>query len=189
MQRATKKITIGMAFTPNKQVNIREEAATTTSLLTILFGIAPRERERLQFALIYFGDELFLASAQQWNDLCTYMAAMDTQLHMLQHYVKYFWALVEFRVGELGDELGTVATEVGDGAKVSGGPHPTLWKGVSINVETSLNLESEVKRVHNDVGDIELTTEQIEGKVEQLLNDIGGLKREVLQIVTLCLGY
>jgi hypothetical protein len=53
----------------------------------------------------------------------------------------------------------------------------------------SLKLELEVKQVRNDVVDIELTTEQIEVKVEWLLRDIGGLKREILKIATLCLGY
>jgi hypothetical protein len=95
----------------------------------------------------------------------------------------------------LEDEVGAVVTvmvmvmDVGDGAKVLGGPHPTIWKGVSSNFETSLSLESEIKQVCNGVGDIELTKEQIEGKVEQVLEDIGGLKREVLQIATLRMGF
>jgi hypothetical protein len=49
--------------------------------------------------------------------------------------------------------------EVGDGVAMSGGPHPTIWKGVSSNFETTLNLESDLKGVSVDVGDIEITME------------------------------
>jgi hypothetical protein len=46
-------------------------------------------------------------------------------------------------------------------------------------------MGSDFKRVLDDVIEMELTTEQMEGKVEQVLREIGGLKREVLQISTL----
>jgi hypothetical protein len=41
------------------------------------------------------GDDYFVVSAQQWNVLCAYLAALDTQLHMLQCYVKFLRALME----------------------------------------------------------------------------------------------
>jgi hypothetical protein len=41
-------------------------------------------------------------------------------------------------VEEVEDDMGAVVAEVGNGVEVSGGPHPTLWKGVSSNFETLL---------------------------------------------------
>jgi archaellum component FlaC len=108
---------------------------------------------------------------------------------MLHRYLKEFCLLTEARVEEVEDELGAVVAEVGNGVEVSGGPHPTLWKGVSSNFETSLAMGSDFKRVLDDVSEMELTTEQIEGKVEQVLREIRGLKREVLQISTLRSGF
>jgi hypothetical protein len=72
---------------------------------------------------------------------------------------------------------------------VSGGPHPTLWKGVSSSFETSLAIGYDFKRVLDEVSEMDLTAEQREGKIEQVLREIGGLKREVLQISTLRLGF
>jgi hypothetical protein len=57
---------------------------------------------------------------------------------MLQRYVKEFCSLTEARVEEVEDDMGAVVAEVGNGVEVSGGPHPTLWKGVSSNFETLL---------------------------------------------------
>jgi hypothetical protein len=48
---------------------------------------------------------------------------------MLQRYVKEFRSLTEARVEEEEDDMGAVVAEVGTGVEVSGGPHPTLWKG------------------------------------------------------------
>jgi hypothetical protein len=45
-QISTKKLTIGVYFTPNKWVNIQEGAAIMTSPLTVLFEIAHEEIER-----------------------------------------------------------------------------------------------------------------------------------------------
>jgi hypothetical protein len=121
--------------------------------------------------------------------LCPYLAALDTQLPMLQRYVKELRSLTEARVEEVEDELGAVVAEVSSGVEVSGGPHPTLWKGVSSNFETSLAMGSYLKRVMDEVSEMELTAEQRKGKVEQVLREIGGLKREVLQISTLRSGF
>jgi hypothetical protein len=92
-------------------------------------------------------------------------------------------------VEEVEDELGAVVAEVGNGVEVSGGPHPTLQKGVSSNFETSLAMGSNFKHVLDEVSEMELTAEQREGKVEQVLREIGGLKLEVLQISTLRSGF
>jgi hypothetical protein len=82
-----------------------------------------------------------------------------------------------------------VVTELGDGVVVSGGTHPTIWKGVSSNFEDTLTLGSYLKQVYDDVGKMETDTVQMDEKVDQLLRDIGGLNREVLQIVTLRSGF
>jgi hypothetical protein len=121
--------------------------------------------------------------------LCAYIATLDTQLPILQRYVKKFRLLIEVRVELVEDELGPVVAEVGNGVEVSGGPHPMLWKGVSSNFETSLAMGSNFQRVHDDVSEMELTMDLMEGKVEQVLREIGGLKREVLQISTLRSGF
>jgi hypothetical protein len=84
---------------------------------------------------------------------------------MIQRYVKEFRSLTEARVEEVEDELGDVAAEVGNGVEVSGGPQPTLWKGVSSNFETSLAMGSYFNRVLDKASEMELTTEQREGKV------------------------
>jgi hypothetical protein len=151
---------------------------------TVLFGIDSEERQQLQAVSLAPGEEDFCVSAQQWDALCAYLASLDGQLPMLQRYVKEFYLLTEARVEEVEDELGDVVAEVGNGVEVSGGPHPTLWKGVSSNFETSLAMGSDFKRVMDDVSEMELTREQMEGKVEHVLREIGGLKREVLQIST-----
>jgi hypothetical protein len=65
-----------------------------------------------------------------------------------------------------------VVTEVGDDMEVYGRPHPTVWKDVCSNVETMFALESEVKRVQTDEGDAEMIYGQMEGKLEQELNDV-----------------
>jgi hypothetical protein len=67
------------------------------------------------------------------------------------------------------NELGAVVLEVGNGVEVSGGPHPTLWKGVSSNFETSLAMGSDFKRVLDEVSEMELTAEKREVNVEQVL--------------------
>jgi hypothetical protein len=155
----------------------------------VLFGIDSEERQQLQAVSLAPGEGEFYVSAQQWNALCAYLAALDTQLPMLQRYVKEFRSLKEARVEEVKYELGAVVAEVGNGVEVSGCPHPTLWKGVSSNFETSLAMGSDFKHVLDEVREMELTAEQREGTLEQVLRDIGGLKREVLQISTLRSGF
>jgi hypothetical protein len=156
---------------------------------TVLSGLYPEERQQLQAISLAPGEEAFRVSAQQWNALCAYLAALDTQLPMLQHYVNEFRSLTEARVEEVEDDLGAVVAEVDNGVEVYGGSHPTLWKGVSSNFETALAMGSDLKRVLVDVVKMELTTEHMEGKVEHVLREIGGLKREVLQISTLRSGF
>jgi hypothetical protein len=85
---ATKKLTIGADFTPNKSVKVRDESPPLSVPPTVLFGIDSEERQQLQAVSLAPGDEEFCVSAQQWNALCTYLAALDTQLPMLQRYVK-----------------------------------------------------------------------------------------------------
>jgi hypothetical protein len=165
-RRATKKITIGADFTPNKRAKVRDESPPLSVPPTVLFGIDSEERQQIQAVSLAPGEEEFCFSAQQWNALYTHLAALNTRLTMLQHYVKLFLSLTEARVEEVEDELGAVVAEVGNGMEVSGGPHPTLWKGVSSNFETSLAMGSDFKRVLDDVSETELTTEQMEGKVE-----------------------
>jgi hypothetical protein len=70
-------------------------------------------------------------------------------------------------VEEVEDELGAVVAEVGNGVEVHGGPRLTLWKGVSSNFETSLAMGSNFKRVLDDASEMELTTEQMEGKLNR----------------------
>jgi hypothetical protein len=188
-RRATKKLTIGAAFTPNKQAKVRDESPPLSVPPTVLFGIDSEERQQLQAVSLAPGEGEFCISVQQWNALCAYLAALDTQLPMLQRYVKEFRSLTEARVEEVEDDLGAVVAEVGNGVEMSGCPHPTLWKGVSSNFETSLAMGSDFKRVLDEVSEMELTAEQREGKVEQVLREIGGLKREVLQISTLRSGF
>jgi hypothetical protein len=151
----------------------------------VLFGIDSEESKQLQAVSLAPGEEEFCVSVQQWNALCAYLAALDTQLPMLQRCVKELSSLTDARVEEVEDELGAVVAEVGNGVEVSGGPHPTQWKGVSSNFETSLAMGSDFKCVLDEVREMELTAEQREGKLEQVLREIGGLKREVLQISTL----
>jgi hypothetical protein len=188
-RRATKKVTIGAAFTPNKRAQVRYESPPPSVPPTVLFGINYEGRQQLQAVSLAPGDEELCVSAQQWNALCAYLAARDTQLPMLRRYVKEFRSLTEARLEEVEDELGAVVAEVGNRVEVSGGPHPTLWKGVSSNFETSLAMGSDFKRVLDDVSEMELTMEQMEGKVEQVMREIGGLNREVIQISTLRSGF
>jgi hypothetical protein len=93
-RRATKKLTIGAALTPNKRVKLCKAAAAAASPPTVVCGIAPEERVHLQTVTAQDADT-FMVSAQQWNALRSYLTALDTQLPMLQRYVKESRALTE----------------------------------------------------------------------------------------------
>jgi hypothetical protein len=172
-RRATKKLTIGTAFTPNKRVKVRNEISPLSAPPTVLFGIYSEERQQLQAVSLAPGEVDFCVSAEQWNGWCAYLAALDTQFPMLQRYVKYFRLLTEARVEEVEDELGAIVAEVGNVVQVSEVPHPTPWKGVLSSFERSLAMWSNFKRAMDEVSEMELTAEQREGKVEQVLREIG----------------
>jgi hypothetical protein len=144
-RRATKNLTFGADLTPNKHAKICDESPPLYVMPTVLFGIDPEERQQMQAISLAPGEEAFRVSAQQWNALCAYIDALDTQLPILQRYVKGFRSLTEARVEEVEDELVDVVAEVGNGFEVPGGPHPTLWKGVSSNFKTALDMGSDLK--------------------------------------------
>jgi hypothetical protein len=75
-----------------------------------------------------------------------------------------------------------VVTEIGDGTTVSGGPHPTLWKGVPGNFQTIISLDLEVKKAQDEFDVVESISAQPEGKLEKALWDIDSLTWEVLQL-------
>jgi hypothetical protein len=66
----------------------------------------------------------------------------------------------------------TLLEYMGDGVAVSEGPYPTLRKGVLNNFETTITLGSDLKQVDDDIGDVDITTEHMDGGAEQLLRDI-----------------
>jgi hypothetical protein len=96
--RAMKKLTIGAAFTPNKRTKVRDESPPLSVPSTVLFGIDSEERDQLQAVSLAPWEEEFCVSVQQWNAMCVYLAALDTQLLMLQRYVKEFRSLTEAMV-------------------------------------------------------------------------------------------
>jgi hypothetical protein len=87
-RRATKKLTIGADFTTIKRAKVRDESPPLSVPTTVLFGIDSEECEQLQAVSLAPGEEEFCVSVQKWNALCAYLAALDTQLPMLQRYVK-----------------------------------------------------------------------------------------------------
>jgi hypothetical protein len=65
---------------------------------------------------------------------------------------------------------------------LSSGLNPIIWKGISGNFETFLALDSEVKKAHHDVGDVEEISVRMEDKLEEALKNIGRLKQEATQM-------
>jgi hypothetical protein len=92
-RRATEKLTIGSAFTPNNRAKVRYESPPLSVPLIVLFGIDSEERQLLQAVSLAPGEGEFFVSVQQWNALCAYLCALDTQLPMLQRYVEDFFRL------------------------------------------------------------------------------------------------
>jgi hypothetical protein len=185
-RRATKKLTIGDAFTPNKHAKVHDESPPLSVPPTVLFGIDYEERQQLQAVSLAPGEEDFRVSAQM---PCAHILLPWILNFPCCNVCKGINLLTEAGVEEVEYELGAVVAEVGNGVEVSVGHHPTLWKGVSSNFETYSAMGSDLERVLDDVGEMELSMEQMEGKVEHVLREIGGLKREVLQISTLRLGF
>jgi hypothetical protein len=63
-RRATKKLTIGAAFTPNKRAKVCDENPPLSVPPTVLFGIDSEERQQLQAISLAPGEEEFCVSAQ-----------------------------------------------------------------------------------------------------------------------------
>jgi hypothetical protein len=56
-RRATKKLTIGADFTPNKRAKVRDESPPLSVPPTVLFGIDCDEREQLQAVSLAPGEK------------------------------------------------------------------------------------------------------------------------------------